>query len=818
MQRMRLLPAWLTRLLTTWLLCMAAALPVAAQESPATPADPDKLLDGARKDLVAIRGQLDEVLDDAALQELRKKALSVQSRAEEAASALGPRLTDAQARLAQLGEPAAGVKESPELATQRSQLTREVSTIDSQIKLANLIGVEAEQAIATAQSNRRIQLGARLGERTPSIVQSAFWTALAREAGQDLARMRGFASQLGDRWSAVATPAWLTLAGAIIIVLGAAHGLQRLIVHLCATRVPAGRLRRSLYALGVVALRTLRPGLIVHGLVLTLTAGEPPPQALTGWLDTVETIVWFGGFVAGLGSASLMPRKPSWRLLPLPDDTAARLAWFPHTLAVAVMLGWLSSRTAATLEISLPWTGAVHALAALTFVAVMALAVAQLQRRPAEAAASGGSSGTGASNADGTGSHPELAIRPLWLSVLRAAAWLTLGGAVLALLTGYVSLAMFVMNQFVWGLIVLGGAYLLSTLVDDLFMTLLAPAAAPPGAEPAPTEPASPAPPRTREQTALLLSGVCRVSIGFFALLLLLAPYGEGPLDLFRRAGRFEEGLSIGELSLRPTALLQGLMVLVAGLGAVRLLKAWLSQRYMPTTRMDAGMRSSTTTLFGYVGTVAVIAAALSAVGFSLQSVAWVASALSVGIGFGLQSIVQNFVSGLILLAERPVKVGDWVSLSGVEGDIRRISVRATEIQMGDRSTVIVPNSEFITKIVRNVTYGESLGMVQFKLPMPLATDTARVKALVLAAFQSHTGVLPTPAPNVQLDGVDGEKLVLNASGFVHSPRAAYGIKSELLFDVLSRLRAEGLLPGQTPLPAPVPAPAQGPAPAPPPA
>ena len=307
---------------------------------------------------------------------------------------------------------------------------------------------------------------------------------------------------------------------------------------------------------------------------------------------------------------------------------------------------------------------------------------------------------------------------------------------------------------------------------------------------------------RRSEQTALLLSGLCRVSIGFFALLLLIAPYGEGPLDLFRRAGRFEQGLSIGELSLRPMALLQGVLVLVAGLVAVRLLKGWLSQRYMPTTRMDSGMRSSATTLFGYVGTVAVIAAALSAVGFSLQSVAWVASALSVGIGFGLQSVVQNFVSGLILLAERPVKVGDWVSLSGVEGDIRRISVRATEIQMGDRSTVIVPNSEFITKIVRNVTYGESLGMVQFKLSMPLAADTGRVKAVVLASFQAHPGVLTAPAPNVQLDGIDGDKLVLNASGFVSSPRAAYGIKSDLLFDVLTRLRAEGLLPGQAAPPA----------------
>ncbi|TXD69220.1 mechanosensitive ion channel, partial [Mitsuaria sp. TWR114] len=374
-----------------------------------------------------------------------------------------------------------------------------------------------------------------------------------------------------------------------------------------------------------------------------------------------------------------------------------------------------------------------------------------------------------------------------------------LTAAVLALLLGFVSLAVFAMNQFVWALIVLGGAYLASALVDDLFMTLLAPLPAAPKSDgkPAAAPDEAPAPPRTREQTALLLSGLCRIAIAFLALLLLLAPYGEGPLDLVRRSGKVADGLAIGGLTLRPLELLQGLAVLLLGLGAVRGLKGWLSTRYMPTTRMDAGMRSSATTLFGYMGTVLAIAASLTAMEFSLQSVAWVASALSVGIGFGLQSIVQNFVSGLILLAERPVKVGDWVSLSGVEGDIRRISVRSTEIQMGDRSTVIVPNSEFITKIVRNVTYGESLGMVQFKLPMPLATDIDRVKALVLASFEAHPGVLATPAPNVQLDGVDGTNLVLNASGFVNSPRAAYGIRSDLLFDVLARLRGEGLLPGQ---------------------
>jgi small-conductance mechanosensitive channel len=824
MRRIKDLTGGVSRIFATWLLCIAAAtfpaLPAFAQDPAPEPTDPAKLLDIARTELKATQPKPGKELTPEDLGAIKDKVERVKTRTDQALAALQPKLDDAKSRQAQLGKPEADVKEAPEVAQLRAQLDREVATIDGQVKVANDLAGQAESTLRNANAAQRLQLSARLGERGPSLLQSGFWRALRADRAADLERVRVFGAELGALWSSVPAKDWVIFVAAVAAWLALCLGARRLTARLCATRIPPGRLRRSLFAISEVTLRTLRPGLIAHGLVLTLTAslvdGAPDgPDSLAQWLDTAEMIVWFGGFIAGLGAALLMARKPSWRLLPVPDIAASRLAWLPRTLAAAVVLGWWSSRTAATLDLSASGSSALQTLASLTFVAVLAAAIAQLRRHavPPE--------GDAAVVDAGTGNHPELTIRPLWLSVLRAAAWLTLVGATLAVLTGFVPLAMFVLNQVIWGLIVLGGAYLLTVLVDDLFMTLLAPSPATTsgggkndgkgdlkGSTNAKAGDSSaadgPAPPRIREQTALLLSAVCRVSIAFVALLLLLAPYGEGPMDLVRRSGSLQDGLTIGTLQLNPIKLLQALAVLVVGLAAVRLLKGWLSDRYMPTTRMDVGMRSSTTTLFGYVGTVAAIAAALTAVGFSLQSVAWVASALSVGIGFGLQSIVQNFVSGLILLAERPVKVGDWVSLSGVEGDIRRISVRATEIQMGDRSTVIVPNSEFITKIVRNVTYGESLGMVQFKLPMPLATDTDRVKALVLEAFQAHGGVLSTPAPNVQLDGVDGTNLVLNASGFVNSPRAAYGIKSELLFDVLSRLRAEGLLPGQTSPPAPV--------------
>ncbi len=128
--------------------------------------------------------------------------------------------------------------------------------------------------------------------------------------------------------------------------------------------------------------------------------------------------------------------------------------------------------------------------------------------------------------------------------------------------------------------------------------------------------------------------------------------------------------------------------------------------KIIPLTRLDIGTRSSITNVMTYVLWIAVLLLVLTEAGVAVQNLTWVVSALSVGIGFGLQSIVQNFVSGVILLAERPIRVGDLVEIGGVKGDVKKISVRATEITLGDGSTMIVPNSQFITSNVRNATMG----------------------------------------------------------------------------------------------------------------
>jgi len=786
------------RMALTLSLCVGLtfAAPTAAQ-APAT-VDPAALLDTARKDMDAARAATREGADDASMVEGRRLALEAQTQAEAAAAALGTELAAVQARLAELGAPAAGVKESPEVAAQRAQLTKAQTALDSQARLARLLSVEAEQAAASARSQRRSRFNAELFARTPAVTSSEFWDELRKESPADARRLEMLFTDLGARFASVSAGVWLAALAGFVLLLFARKPAEALALRLILARTPAGRLRRSLHALGRVLIWTSVPGLAIQALYWALTSQPGLSEVLRELLGGFAAIVWFGAFCASLGMALLMPGKPSWRLPPISDQTASRLRWFPPALAFSIVLGWWTTRLTTAADASLASTVALRSLGALTILLLMMAAVLQIRRsRRAQRAADIAEREEKAAGVDkpGKADHPVLAPgTALWIPTLGALASVALIATLLGLLSGYVALGTFVMNQAAWALIVASVAYFLAVVVDDLLMAFLAPTAPPQEAttKAATTQQQAPQP-QTREQTAVLLSGAFRVALIVVAIVLLLAPFGEGPTELFRRADRVSEGISIGEVQLLPATLLQGALVLVVGLFAVRALKIWLADKFMPTTRMDAGLRMSVTTLLGYVGSVIVVALSMSAVGVGLERVAWVASALSVGIGFGLQAVVQNFVSGLILLAERPVKVGDWVSLGGVEGDIRRINVRATEIQMGDRSTVIVPNSEFITKIVRNVTYTDPIGMVQIKLPMPIATDARKAKDVILDAFLAHAGVLETPKPNVQLDGIDGLNLVFNATGFVSSPRASYGVKSDLLFDVLDRLREAGL-------------------------
>src|SRR5262249_40906638 len=160
-------------------------------------------------------------------------------------------------------------------------------------------------------------------------------------------------------------------------------------------------------------------------------------------------------------------------------------------------------------------------------------------------------------------------------------------------------------------------------------------------------------------------------------------------------------------------------------------------------------VRNSIRTAVGYAGILLAGLLGISAAGIDLSNLALVAGALSLGIGFGLQNVVSNFVSGLILLVERPFKVGDWVVAGDISGTVKKISVRATEIETFQRQTVIVPNSQFINSSVGNWTHRNKLGRIDLKIGVAYGTDARHAAEVLDGIVRSHPLVLKNPEPMV---------------------------------------------------------------------
>jgi len=631
-----------------------------------------------------------------------------------------------------------------------------------------------------------------------------------------VARLKALASEL-EGGAAIArapehrTAVLASVAVGLLIALLGNWAAERGLARLAARVLPAGRLRRSLLVIAIVAINVLLVALAAQGVFATLDAhGIWGPQTRKLAQAVVQSII-FIAFVVGLGRALLSNTRPSWRLPPIPDTMARRLAPFPWLTALIAVLVWAPAQINAVVDASFAAVVATHVATALALTALIGAMLLRLhgpRAAPATSAADGHAKEAGAPEA---AAAPAAVDRPLWIGILLGAVTLLLIVIWVLVGTGYVAMASFLASQLTWSGIVVAAFYVLFKLADDLFMALVSSRSSFGQRLQKSFGFASP----TLDQAAVVLSGLSRVALFFYMLISLATPLGTSPGEVFQRSGKFGTGFKVGEFELVPGAIFSAIAVLAAGFVTLRVLKKWLETNYLPETALEPGMQSSITTLLGYVGGILVVAFSLSALGIGIERIAWVASALSVGIGFGLQAIVQNFISGLILLAEQPVKVGDWVVLGNAEGDVRRINVRATEIQLGDRSTLIVPNSEFITKTVRNMTLANAEGRVLIRLPMPLTTDANRTRELMLVAFADHSGVLPTPAPAVTLEGIENGMLIFQAIAYVQSPRLAGGVRSDLLFTILELLKNAGLplavptvmlsQPSQTP-PPPVPA------------
>lgn len=762
------------------LISMCVTLPALAQSDPAPASDSSTLqapaegptLDQLNDQLDQIRQKVSVSANDDLLSDLRQAALQVQKQADTLIAQQTANIEHLNDQLNILGP--VQPDEAQSISSQRKALTKQKSALVDEERQTNTLSQSARDLATQIFSLRRSLFDSQITTRSASPLSSVFWSTMIRPTDDDLGRLHGLFDDIKSASNTALAPGkrlffFCVLVGALLIWVVGRRLMEHLLIWLMVRWLPEGRLRRSALALTVGLSTVLTIGAATSLLRWGIDTNAVLSADVLNLLNQMQTLIIFCAFIVGLGRALLMRSHPSWRLPQIPDQIAEAIGHFPVLLGLALVIIGTQERINSVIASSLALTVAVNGLTALAVSLVFFFALLRYRR---------------------TRRRHGLERLPSFAGLIPFVVAVWVGLSLLALLSGYLTLAYFLTVKLLWMSVVSATAYLLIACFGDICETLLSPKQ--PGGEALGA--ALGLSPRHQAQASTVLAGIGRTLLLFSAILLAFMPSGSSPGELLEGFTQLDFGTKpLGGLDIAPSDILLAIAVLIIGMLGIRVLKDWLGERLLPETTMDAGMRASLVTLVGYIGVVLLAIMVMSTLHVSLTNLTWVVSALSVGIGFGLQAIVQNFISGLILLTERPVKVGDWVSLAGVEGDIRRINVRATEIQMSDRSTVIVPNSQFITQNVRNVTMGNALGVVGITLTLPLDTDVLKIRDLLLQAFTEHDAILDTPAPSVSFKDLTTTGVIISVSGYVNSPRSVGGARSDLLFTVLGRLRELGI-------------------------
>jgi len=750
-----------------------------APVAPASPAAPNGD-DGASRTAEAIeplRLNLEKIeksvqgehAADATLLENRGSLEPVRGELREIVVALEKRLADVDTRLKQIGQPPAAdaPPEEASLAAERIRLNERRALLDSALKQTRLLVLRADNVSERITDRRRGLFTQQLFGRTSSALDPGFWIQATQALPDGLRGMILLGQGWMDHVRLSTSSGRIAAAGVGLIVLFAGVGLLLRWLGRQAFRPKelGTRFAKSFFAIVSLLRITLTAPAVIAIAVLILDAFGLMPERMRDVGFGLAAAVGVACFGRGVAVGLFAPDEPNRRLLKIRDGFARELSttviWAARILGVVVFVNLLQRAVIAPLSLTVA-TSAI-------FSAVIAILLSQFLFRSSR-------SESPEDEAAGMG----------WL---RTAGWLLVAGIVAALVTGFIGFAAFLAGRFLVALGLIGALYIVLVFIDSLFTEVLA-ASTPRGRAVAHFFGLKP---RSVELVGALLSAAIRLILILVVLLPLLGPWGVFAADLMSVIRDVTFGFRIGDVTISLTTVFGAFAIVAIGILATRAVQRWLDTSFLPRTTLDPSLQNSVSTIFGYLGVIVALSLAMAKLGVDFQQITLVAGALSIGIGFGLQSVVSNFVSGLILLAERPIRVGDVINVKGEEGRVRRIHVRATEIETGDRASVIIPNSELITQVVKNRTHTDTFAQVSVTLAVAYGSDVKKVRDILLEIAMAHPQVMQHPAPSVFVTGLGENGVNFSLGWVVRNLGDGAQTKSDVCFAILDRFHTEGI-------------------------
>ena len=760
---------------------LLAASPVRAQTAAVPATDTASQLEQASTDLDRAGGQLNAIReqvarykdDDARLVDLKVEAEALNRTILSISVATRPRLEAIKARQAELGDPPAegAPPEAAVVVEERKKLAAERNEINALTGEAENLSIEATKLSNSITEIRRQLFSDAILKRTE--INTELFTEASGALAEETATFgRTVTAWLQFVWKFKRMPLLGAIALSLLAALVLFSGSYRLFAPFI-TRAVRQEKPHYITRLSVAFWSTILPSVATgafagasYFFLDTFNVLRPDIAPIVSIALAVMVAIFF---VGQLANAVLSPGDGHWRLVRV-SDRGAQLLWvLIFSMAIVnggdYFLGTISEVLGSPVVLTV-----VKSFFASIIIGALLVVTAFIKPVLHQ------------------GETPDSQGRP-WPRSIFILLVLTGLGLIFASLLGYVGMARFVATQ-----IVVTGAVMVTMYIGILSGRAVSATNA--FAETAVGK-------RLEERFGLGQVSLDQVGLAaglsiyllivIFFVPLVLLQWGFQIADIESWAYRIFTEIRIGSITISLVGILAGILLFAAGLVVTRWFQKWVDGNVLARSQVDAGVRNSVRTAVGYAGVALAGLIGISAAGINLSSLALVAGALSLGIGFGLQNIVSNFVSGLILLAERPFKVGDWVVAGTTEGFVRRISVRATEIETFQRQTVIVPNSVLINGQVGNWTHRNKLGRVDMAISVHGSNDPRRVQEILAEVVRAQQGLLRNPEPIVVFLAFSSSSLDFEVRAFLADILNGTSVKSELRAAVLERFRADDI-------------------------